>query len=169
MRTLEPRQLSRELRTHVSKDLTRRRWMLGLQLVGIAAGAAVALFQMGVLKRLPDLPSKRFDATRVDASDYGYEFLQVPDALLMIGQYAVSAILVGMGGEKRARDLPVVPLALTAKLLGDVATNLYLAKEEWRYNHALCGYCQSATVASAISLALSLPEARRAYAQLQAG
>jgi uncharacterized membrane protein len=165
MRILSPRQLSTELRTHHTPDLSRRRWLLGLQLVGMFAGAAVGLFQMGVLKRLPDLPLARFDATRVDASDYGYKYLQTPDALFMLAQYALSAILVGMGGKDRARDMPLVPLALSAKLLADVGTNLYLARQEWNYNRALCGYCQSATLASAISLVLSLPEARRALAR----
>ena len=63
--------------------------------------------------------------------------------------------------------MPALPLALTSKVAVDVLTNLYLAKEEWKYNEALCGYCQSATVASLASLLLSLPEAREALQQLQ--
>jgi uncharacterized membrane protein len=164
MKTLSPRTLSSELRTRKTPDLARRRWMLGLQLVGVFAGATVGMFQMGMLKRLPDLPLRRFDATRVDASEYGYKYGQTPDALWMIAQYAVSAILVGMGGNDRARDMPAVPLALSAKLLADVGTNLFLARQEWKYNKALCGYCQSATLASIMSFALSLPEARKALA-----
>jgi uncharacterized membrane protein len=140
--------------------------MLGLQLVGVAAGSVVSLFQMGVLKRLPDYPSRWFDATRVDASEYGYKYLQTPDALFMIGTYALTAMLVGAGGKNRARELPAAPLALTAKAFVDVATNLFLARQEWKYNKAFCGYCQSATLASLATLALSLPEARRALAQL---
>lgn len=168
MTSLSPRQLSSELRTAKSPSLTRRRWMLGLQLVGVAAGSVVGLYQMGVLKRLPDLPFRRFDATRVDASEYGYKYLQVPDALFMIAQYAATAILVGAGGKERARDMPALPLALTSKVAVDVLTNLYLAKEEWKYNEALCGYCQSATVASLASLLLSLPDAREALQPLRA-
>ena len=167
MHALAPRQLSAELRTGTSPDLKRRRWMLGLQLVGVAAGGIVGLYQMGILKWLPDLPFRRFDATRVDASEYGYKYLQTPDSLFMIAQYAATAILVGAGGEDRARNTPLIPVALTMKAAVDVITNLYLAKEEWKYNEALCGYCQSATVASLASLLLSIPETRRALEALR--
>jgi hypothetical protein len=160
----EALQLSRELRTANTPELRRRRWMLGLQLVGVAAGGVVALFQMGVLKRLPDYPSRWFDATRVDASQYGYKYVQTPDALFMIANYALTALLVGMGGKDRARHSPAVPIALAAKAGADVVTNLVLAQQEWKYNKAFCGYCQSATLASLATLLLSLPEARRALA-----
>jgi uncharacterized membrane protein len=166
MELMRPEDLSIELRTDPSDELRRRRWMLGLSLWGVAAGSVVGLYQMGVLKRLPDLPSRLFDATRVDASAYGYKYLQVPDALLMIAQYAATAILVGVGGKERARDLPAVPIALTAKAAIDVVTNLFLAREEWRYNEAFCGYCQSATVASMATLLLSIPETRKALDML---
>jgi uncharacterized membrane protein len=167
MHALSPQQLSSELRTADTPELRRRRWLLGLQLVGVAAGGIVGLYQMGILKRLPDYPSRLFDATRVDASEYGYKHLQAPDALMMIAQYAATAILVGVGGKDRARDLPAVPIALTAKAAFDVLTNLYLAREEWKYNQALCGYCQTATVASVASLFLSIPEARQALQVLR--
>jgi uncharacterized membrane protein len=165
MQKVEPLQLSRELRTHASPELRRRRWMLGLQLVGVAAGAVVGLFQIGILKRLPDYPSRWFDATRVDASEYGYRYFQTPDALFMIANYAATAILVGMGGRDRARQMPAAPIALSVKAFGDVVTNLFLARQEWRDNKAFCGYCQSATVASLATLLLSIPEARRALAR----
>jgi uncharacterized membrane protein len=171
MRALRPHpaQLSRELRTDRSPELQRRRWLLGLQLVGVAAGSIVGMFQMGMLRRLPDLPTRTFDATRVDASEYGYKYFQVPDGLFMIATYAVTAILTGAGGRDRARTQPMLPLALTGKLMVDVLSNLYLAKQEWRYNRAFCGYCQSASLASLASLMLSLPESRAALATLRAG
>jgi uncharacterized membrane protein len=160
--------LSQQLRTEHTPDLRRRRWMLALQLVGVAAGSVVGLFQLGILKRLPDFPSRWFDAPRVDASEYGYKYLQTPDALFMIANYAATAILVGMGGKERARELPAAPIAVSLKAFADVATNLVLARQEWKYNRAFCGYCQSATLASLATLLLSLPEARRAIARAAA-
>ncbi len=167
MQLLSPIQLSEELRTARSPHLRRRRWTLGLSLLGVAGGSIVGLYQMGILKRLPDIPSKYFNATKVDASEYGYKFLQSPDALLMIANYAVTAILTGAGGKERARDLPAVPIALAGKTFYDLLTNLFLAKEEWKYNKAFCGYCQSATIASLISFLFSLPEAREAVRNLR--
>ena len=163
---MDPTQLSRELREGDDPDLTRRRWIVGLSLGGAAAGAAVTLYQMGIIKRLPSLPVKLFDAEKVDASDYAYERLDTPDGTLMIGTYAVTAIFAAAGGKDRAEDNPAVPIALAAKCLYDVFTNLKLAREEWADNRALCDYCQSASLMSIASAALSLPEAARAVRHL---
>ena len=167
MRTRSPAELSRERRLDASPHLRRRRWQLGLSLVGAAAGGAVALCQMGLVKSLPDLPGKLFDATKVDASDDAYKRAQTPDALLMLTSYATTVLLVGMGGKQRAHDAPLVPLSFLAKAVADVAVNLKLAREEWKENKALCGYCQTATLASVVSLVLAVPEAVDAWRVLR--
>lgn len=164
-----PRQLSRELRTHHSPDLERRRWTVGLSFVGTAVGMVVGLYQMGVFRRLPDLPTPYTDASRVDASDYAYKRMQTPDGLIMTASYAVTAILAGAGGEDRARENPALPIALAAKTIYDAGIALKLAQEEWAENRAFCTYCQAATVASIASVALSLPEAMRAVEHLAGG
>jgi uncharacterized membrane protein len=164
-----PRELSRQLREDTSDDLARRRWTVGLSFVGVGAGMVVGLYQMGILRRLPDLPSTYFDATRVDASDYAYKRMATPDALLMVASYAVTAILAGAGGRDRAREHPALPIALAAKTVYDAGLALKLGKEEWDENGALCGYCQAATLASIASVALAVPEAVRAIDHLMGG
>lgn len=164
-----PRELSRQLREETGEDLARRRWTVGLSFVGVGAGVIVGLYQMGILRRLPDLPSKYFDATRVDASDYAYKRMQTPDGLMMVASYAVTAILAGAGGKDRARENPALPIALAAKTVYDAGLALKLGKEEWDENRALCGYCQAATVASLASVALAIPEAVKAVDHLMHG
>lgn len=171
---MNPTQLSRELREGRSPDLARRRWVVGLSLLGAAMGQLVSLYQVGIVKKLPDPdPSgalgRVFDATKVDASDYAYKRLDTPDGLLMLGTYAVTAGLAAAGGERRAEEQPLLPLAMAAKVGYDVFTNLSLAREEWGDNHRLCQYCQLASVASIASLALVLPEAARAARRLLGG
>ena len=74
MQTIAPSQLSYELREEQSPDLTRRRWAIGLSLIGAAIGGVVGLYQTGIVKRLPDiLPGRVWDAEKVDASDYAYK------------------------------------------------------------------------------------------------
>ena len=165
---LSPAKLSYELRKGRTPDLRRRRWITGLSFVGSAAGMIVSLYQMGVFRRLPDLPLRLFDATKVDASDYAYKRLQMPDGPLMVASYAVTAALASAGGKDRVRDNPALPIALAAKTLYDVVVALKLAQEEWRENQALCGYCQAATVASLISAGIALPEAVRAVQHVMA-
>ncbi|WP_376096076.1 vitamin K epoxide reductase family protein [Roseomonas sp. CCTCC AB2023176] len=157
-----PARLSREMRLETDPDLRRRRWMVGLSLIGTAIGQVVSLYQFGMLRRLPDPPVDVFDSERVNASDYAYARLQTPDAFLMTITYGLTAALAAAGGRTRAERNPAIPVALTLKAAFDVATNLRLAREEWRDNQALCAYCQTASLISMATLALSLPETLRA-------
>ncbi|HEV7299484.1 MAG TPA: vitamin K epoxide reductase family protein [Tepidisphaeraceae bacterium] len=159
---MHPAQLSYELRNETSPDLTRRRWIIGLSLLGVAAGKIVGAYQTGILRRLPDLPFWPFDSNRVNASDYAYSRGQMPDGLPMIVNLGITACLAGAGGKYRAEDNPALPIATTAKAIADLAVTAKLGQEEWRENKALCAYCQAATVASAAVLVLSLPETIRA-------
>jgi hypothetical protein len=170
MDRLSPVTLSRELREGRSSDLSRRRWTIGLSLVGAAIGGVVTLYQTGIIRRLPDiLPGKIFDAEKVDASDYAYKRMQMPDAALMTMTYAATAALAAAGGAERATRQPALPLALAAKAWYDLITCLRLGREEWADNQALCSWCQLASLISAVTAALSLPEAVRASRTLLAG
>jgi len=163
METLPPAQLSRELRLETSPDLTRRRWGIGLSLVGAAIGGVVTAYQTGLIKRLPDiLPGRIWDAEKVDASDYAYKRLQTPDATMMIVTYAVTAAIISAGGKNRAEQAPMLPIAAALKAAFDFVTCVRLGREEWAANKALCSWCQVATGLSAATLALTLPEAVRA-------
>lgn len=166
---MTPRQLSRELRTGQSPDMQRRRWIVGLSMVGALAGQIVSLYQTGVLKTLPDPPLPIFQSARVDASNYAYKRMQTPDGLIMLVSYGLTALLAGAGGERRARTLPWLPLLMGAKIAFDVVTAFTLAGEEWAENKALCAYCQAATVASVASLAVAVPELLAAARQLPDG
>jgi uncharacterized membrane protein len=163
MRKLPPAQLSHELRLETSPDLIRRRWGIGLSLVGAAIGGVITAYQTGLIKRLPDiLPGRIWDAERVDASDYAYKRLQTPDATMMLGTYAVTAGIIAAGGKDRAEQAPVLPIAAALKAVFDFVTCVKLGREEWAENKALCSWCQVATLVSAATVALTLPEAVRA-------
>ena len=156
-----PNRLSRYFREEAGDaELTRRRWAVGLSMVGVAAGAVVSLYQVGVLRHLPDPPpGKLFDSDKVDASAYAYKRAATPDGLMMLVSYAVTALLAGAGGQNRARRAPWLAAALFGKAAFDTALAGKLAQEEWRDNKKLCAYCQTATLASAATLAVALPDA----------
>lgn len=163
---MNPTQLSRELRTAQTPEMTRRRWIVGLSIVGTVAGQLVALYQVGVIKHLPDPPIPIFDSSRVDASDYAYKRYNTPDGLLMIITYGVTAALAGAGGKDRARTNPTLPIAMGAKLLYDALLTIKLGSEEWQDNKALCAYCQAATIATLVSVGLAVPEVIEAVRNL---
>jgi len=155
---MRPRKLSKELREGTSPDLTRRRWVVGLSLVGTAMTGIVSLYQTGIVRTLPDPPSSLFDSPRVDASTYAYKRLQTPDALMLTVSYGLTAWLAAAGGQDRARALPWVPIVMGLKILGDVLVAVELSREQWRENKALCTYCQIAGLCSLASAVLAFPE-----------
>lgn len=163
---MEPTQLSKELREGNSPDLERRRWIIGLSMVGASMAQVVSLYQTGVIKELPELPLPFFEANRVDASEYAYSRLNTPDGPLMLINYGITAWLASTGGEKRARENPLVPIAMGAKILVDSIAAAELAREEWSENKAFCEYCQVATLCSFASLALAAPEVMTAIQTL---
>lgn len=164
---MQPRQLSCELREGQSPSLARRRWIVGLSLLRATMGQIVSLYQTGIIKHLPDPPPRDvFNADKVDASNYAYKRMSTPDGLMMTASYAISAWLAGADGEDRAQRNPMLPLAMGAKLAGDVALAGKLAQEEWSENKALCAYCQVATACSVAALALAVPELLEAASTL---
>ncbi|GAB2528552.1 vitamin K epoxide reductase family protein [Spirosoma aerophilum] len=163
---MNPIQLSHELRLEQTDDLNRRRWLVGLSLVGATLGQVVSLYQLGIIKHLPDPPIPYIDSEKVDASAYAYKRFDIPDALLMLVNYGVTAALAGAGGKNRAETNPALPVAMGVKMLADTALNIQLAREEWKDNKALCFYCQTATVVSIASVALAVPEVVKAVRKL---
>lgn len=166
---MNARQLSHELREEKTPDLTRRRWIVGLSLAGVAAGIAVTLYQSGIIKHLPDPPLPLFDSDRVDASDYAYSRLNSPDAPLMIASYGVTTLLATMGGKNRVAEMPLASIAMFGKILADLAVTIELSREEWKEQRAFCSYCQAATLFSLASAVIAAPEAIAAAQNLLHG
>lgn len=163
MRIKTPQELSYELRKEASGDLWRRRAAILLSYAGAAIGAVVGAYQTGLISRLPDiLPGRVFDAEKVDASTYAYEHLQMPDGPQMLVNYGLTASVIAAGGKERATENPALPVASAAKAGFDLALCLIFARREWRDNKAFCSWCQVATGVSALTFALTLPEALRA-------
>jgi uncharacterized membrane protein len=155
---MEPQQLSQELRQGKDPNMTRRRAIIGLSMLGGSMGQLVTLYQTGIIPHLPDPPVPIFNADKVDASNYAYSRFNSPDGPLMVINYGITAWLAAAGGIDRARRNPLLPIAMGIKILLDSAINVKLAQEEWSENQAFCEYCQVATVCSFVSLALAVPE-----------
>ena len=160
---MKPSQLSRELREGQAPELRARRKIIALSLVGTLMAQIVSLYQVGLVKHLPDPPLDIFDSDKVDASDYAYKRFLTADGFLMLMSYATTAWLAGTGGEKRGEERPYLSLLMGAKILLDLVSAAELAREEWNDNKKLCPYCQTATLASVASLVLAWPEVKRAW------
>ncbi len=159
---MTPEQLSRELRLGSGRFLQQRRKVLGLSLIAAGAMIPISLYQMGVIKHLPEPPLPRLDADAVDASAEAYAILATPDAVLGLGSYAVTAWLAAIGGEDRVRAQPWIPLALAAKVSLDALFGVKLTVDQWTRHRAFCSWCLLAAGASVATVPFAVPEARAA-------
>ncbi len=166
---MQPAQLSRALRHGTGPELGRRRRILALALTASGAMGLISLYQMGILRHLPEPPLPGFDGDRVDASEEAYEKLQAPDAVIGLTSYAVTALLAAAGEPDRARSHPWLPLALAGKVALDASQAAKLSWDQWARHRAFCSWCLLAAGATFAMVPLVIPEAREALNHLENG
>jgi hypothetical protein len=67
-----------------------------------------------------------------------------------------------MGGTRRARETPWIPLALAAKIAFDAANAGKLSVDQWTKHRAFCFWCLLAAAATFATVPLALREAAEA-------
>lgn len=154
--------LSIDLRTSANPALRRRRGIVALSLAAAGSMGLITLYQMGLIRHLPEPPLRRFDADRVDASAEAYEKLSTPDAALGFASYGATLVLAAMGGSDRAVTKPWLPLALAAKSSFDVAQAAKLTWDQWAKHRSFCSWCLLAAAATFATWPLAVVEARDA-------
>ncbi len=130
-----------------SPSLRRRRHAASTALASATVMAGLSLYQLGVVRRLPELPLPGFDARVVDASAQAYQLLGSPDATLGVVSYAVTAALAGLGGAQPPAGLSAV---LAAKAAVDLGWAAKLTADQATKHRAACSWC---LLASALTLA----------------
>jgi len=155
-------ELGRELREGSSRFLKHRRGLLGLAFFSSAALSVVALYQIGVLKKLPEPRWRGFNAAKVNGSAQAYSILATPDALLGLASYAVTACLAGMGPQNRWQTHPLMPIGMSLKVLADATFAGKLTLDECRKYRAFSLWSVLAAAATFTALPLAIPEARAA-------
>ncbi|HET7274213.1 MAG TPA: vitamin K epoxide reductase family protein [Longimicrobiaceae bacterium] len=161
------RELSAELRHGTGEFLGNRRKIAACVMVAIGSMSAISLYQLGILKHLPEPPIPRLDADRVDGSADAYAKLHTPDAVLGLHSYSTTLALAAMGGDDRSRSHPWIPLALTGKLLFDAVQAGKLTVDQWTKHRAFCSWCLLAATATFAAVPLMIPEARAALENIR--
>ncbi len=163
---MRPGELSAQLRRGSGPFLARRRGVVGLSLAAIGSMGLIALYQMGIIRHLPEPPLPGLDADKVDAAADAYTYLAMPDGVLGLGSYAATMGLAAMGGADRATSRPWLPLLLAAKVAADTAVAGKLTLDQWTKHRAFCFWCLLASAATFATVPLVIPEARAALRQL---
>jgi uncharacterized membrane protein len=160
-------QVSDDLRRGSGDHLEQRRRVAALSLLATGALGVVAAYQNGLIRSVPEPPLPLLDADRVDASGEAYGTLRTPDAALGIVSYGITLALAGMGARDRARRMPLVPLALAAKVAVDTLGSLFLTAEQATRHRRFCSWCLTAAAASVAMVPAVVPEARAAWRTLR--
>lgn len=164
---MNPQALSRDLRESQSPFLSRRRGIIGLSLLACAALSVTSLYQIGIIKRLPQPPSTDFNSKKVHGSALAYGMLQVPDSFLGLASYSITACLAAAGTSDRWKTQPLIPIAMAAKLIADAGAAAVLTFDEITKLKALSIWSFLTAGCAAIALPLALPETKAALCRIK--
>jgi|GEM_PF-457678 len=163
---MDAKAIRRELRKGKSDSLDRRRRIALLSAIGAANMGVVSLFQLGVIRRLPDLPGEAFEANKVNASKSAYA-AGIPDGPVGMGLYALNVILAAAKGSHRTGRSPVYDLLLAGAVVGGaIGTAAYLYKLVSRQKKA-SPYSLAGAGLNLAMLPLALQEAREGWNALR--
>jgi len=154
--------LGLELREDRSAEMQRRRWVVGLSMLGVTLAQLMALQQTGVVKRLPDLPLPGEDSNRVHEDAHAYKRLATPNAILQVISFGATAALAAMSGSDRARRQPWLPLALFAKTGYDSFIAVKQAQEAVGRKQRVSSYAAVSALSSFACLAIAAIDAATA-------
>jgi uncharacterized membrane protein len=159
---LGPEELSSDLREGSSGFLKNRRAIVGLSLFSAGVMGGIALFQMGILKKIPEPPWPGFDAEKVNGSAEACSHLATPDALLGFVSYGLTGCFAGTGAQRRWQTHPWIPLSMLGKIILDAAIAGKLTVDQWTKYRAFCFWCLLTSAATFAALPFAIPETRAA-------
>lgn len=158
--------VSDDLRLSDHPSIRNRRKAALLSLVNAASLGVVALYQFGLIRRVPEPSLPFLGADRVDASSEAYALGRTPDAAVGILSAGITLVLLGRGTRERS---PWIALATAGKVLLDAAGALLLTAEQASRHRKFCSWCLTAAAASVAAVPAVIPEGRRALSELVEG
>lgn len=147
--------------------MTERRRLVAMCLGAMGSLGVVAVYQMGISRRILEPPLPGLDAAAVDASPGAYSQLRMPDAVLGLANYGVTLALIAAGAGDRAQRHPLLPLAMTAKLVLDSAVAVQLTVEQARVHRRFCSWCMLSAGLTWTMLVRSRGEASASWTALR--
>lgn len=151
-------ELSRRFRSGHDAGLNRQRTIAASALASAGALGVVSLYQLGLIRHLPDPPLKIFASDKVDASGEAYVLGHTPDAVPGAASAAVTAALAVAGGAGTARPR-WLRVATALKATGDAVGGVALFAEQIQMHRRLCSWCTFATVAHLLTVPPAIRDA----------
>ncbi len=163
---MDIQKMRHELRHGTSPYLRESRWVMGLSAIGLVDFAAIALYQSGVFKRLPDFPGKIFDTNKVNASHKAYA-MGAPDGTTGALLYAATMVLATAGGTPKSGRHPFLDILLGGAVMAGVGAALQYTYDMIKNQEKACPYCIVGGLAHMAMIPFALPRALRAFKLLR--
>ncbi|WP_236612850.1 vitamin K epoxide reductase family protein [Cesiribacter andamanensis] len=127
-----------------------RRTIALLSALGVLDFIPISLYQLGVIRHLPDPPSALFDSDAVNASEEA-RILGLPDGPISLALYAAS---IGLAGAALARNTSRsrLDVLLGGLLLGQAAGGVFYLYNMATVQKKVCLYCVAGAFINVASL-----------------
>ncbi|ARS36069.1 vitamin K epoxide reductase family protein [Pontibacter actiniarum] len=108
-----------KIREDTSEVVRYRREIAALATLGLIDFSLISLFQLGYIRKLPDVPGRVFDTQQVNSSKEAVLF-GLPDGVVSLGAYTAT-IGLAAAATRFKRPSQVLDVAMGAVLLGQAA------------------------------------------------
>ena len=157
--------IRQQLRQGQSASLKRRRKIALLSILGILDFIPISLYQLGIIRHMPDLPGKIFDSDKANGSKDAY-VMGVPDGPISLVLYALNIVLASVGGSRKSGRHPIFDLLLGGAILGSVIGGIsYMYNMIFKQQKA-CIYCITGALLNLAMLRSLIPEVRKSLNQM---
>jgi uncharacterized membrane protein len=128
-----------KVRKRSGRSAEHRRNIALLSAIGLLDFIPISLYQLGLIRHLPDLPGKLFDSDYVNASEEA-QVAGVPDGPLSLVMYAANLVLVAETLKKKKKR-NVFDYFLAGNTLGQAAGGAYYLYNMATKQKKICPYC----------------------------
>ncbi|MCC9136925.1 vitamin K epoxide reductase family protein [Pontibacter silvestris] len=139
-----------QIRQDSSEATQYRRQLAALAAIGIVDFSLISLFQMGYIKKLPDLPGKVFDTEKVNSAKDAV-ILGLPDGVISLGAYAATMFLA-MAGTRFRKQSRLIDVALGSVVLGQAIGGAQYMVNMATVQKKVCIYCVAGAAINFASL-----------------
>lgn len=132
-------------------EITRYRRLIAAQsALGLIDFSLISLFQLGFIKKMPDLPGEIFDTEKVNSSKDAV-LLGMPDGVISLGAYTAT-MLLATAATRFKKQSRILDVAMGAVILGQAAgAAQYLYKMAF-VQKKICIYCVAGAVINFASI-----------------
>lgn len=127
------------LRKDKQPDTQNRRQLACLAALGLVDFSIISLYQLGYIRRMPDLPGKVFDSEKVNSSKEAV-MLGLPDGVVSLTMYAATLFLATAASAKK-KHARWLDWLLGGIVLGQAAGGAFYLYNMATVQKKVCVYC----------------------------